>query len=125
MKSVHSTTDTASPAPASTETVKASANAGLFLSLALEIIHATRGDPKRADEAAHVIASTIGNSHEALAKALGEVTVFQVEEDEDQTRIMICGVKLHAIKRGTPAERALLKFDALQRAALAVARGET
>ncbi len=44
---------------ASCESGVRSGNAGAFLSVALQIIHACGGDPKRADEAAHIIASHI------------------------------------------------------------------
>lgn len=50
-------------------------------------------------------------------KALEEVIVFKIEGDYD-TYVSICGVRLMAVKAGTPAERALLKFDAAQRAVL-------
>ncbi|QPF87013.1 hypothetical protein IC762_12235 [Bradyrhizobium genosp. L] len=56
-------------------------------------------------------------AEQPLREALKKITVFKVEDDDD-TYIRICGVTLMPIKSGRPAERALLKFDALQRAAL-------
>ena len=55
-------------------------------------------------------------------EVLKAITVFQGEE-EDCTNVVICGVKFRPCKNGTPAARALLKFDALQRAALSSTEG--
>lgn len=52
-----------------------------------------------------------------LEGTLNSVTVYQIEE-EGGTRVSICGVKMRPALAGSPAERALLKFDAMQRAAL-------
>ncbi len=71
-------------------------NAGKFLSVALQVIHACNGDPKRADEAAHVIAvaacsTPAEGDSAAFTKRLNEASaeIKALEKELSQARDII------------------------------------